>query len=382
MSLSKKINDIHESKTVKFAAILAKLRQEGKSIINFAMGELDFPTPQTIIDATKKALDEQKTKYTATGGISELKKEIVKKMKRVNNVDVNEKEILVTIGAKQGIYNTLQALCNPGDEVIIPSPYWVSFPEQVKLADAIPRFVPTKNNHLDRRAIEQAITKKTKALIINSPCNPTGAVYTEKELQDMSVLAEMHNLFILSDETYEDLVYSGKHYSIASLRPNTRKRTISFYSFSKIYSMTGFRIGYVVAEPELIQLMEKIQSHTTTNACTFAQYGALAALTMDKQEMNRRVQELTQRRDIAYDLTKEVFPCVKPEGAFYLFPDAKRFVQQYGSCEEFVNYLLEKAGVAVVAGDAFGSPSHIRISYACSQNDIKEGFKRIRNTLS
>ncbi|MBI2548391.1 pyridoxal phosphate-dependent aminotransferase [Candidatus Woesearchaeota archaeon] len=382
MNLSKKINDLHESKTVKFATILAKLKQEGKSIINFAMGELDFPTPQIIIDATKKALDGQKTKYTATGGISELKHELIKKIKRVNNIDVNEKEIIVTIGAKQGIYNALQALCNPEDEVIIPTPYWVSFPEQVKLADAVPRFVPTRNNHLDKKLIEQAITKKTKAIIINSPCNPTGAVYSQEELDEIITLAEHHSLFILSDETYEDLVYTGKHISIASLHPNAKKRTISFYSFSKIYSMTGFRIGYVVADPLLIQMMEKLQSHTTTNACTFAQYGALAALTMDAQEMNDRINELTQRRDIAYACTKELFPCVNPEGAFYLFPEVTPFAHRHGSCEEFVAYLLEKAGVAVVAGDAFGSPNHIRISYACSQKDIKEGFQRIRQVIS
>jgi aspartate aminotransferase len=376
MKLSEKIESVEGSQTVAFTALIQQLRQEGREIIDLAVGEPEFDTPAPVIDATKQALDAQKTRYGPVNGLSELRTRLA-----VQFSGYDTDNILLTNGSKQALYMIFQVICDPGDEVIIPKPFWVSFIEQVKLAGGKPVPVATKDHQLNCEAIEAAVTPRTKAILINSPNNPSGAVYPLNDLEKIARLAADHNLFIVADEAYEAFVYDTyKHASLFDIAA-VRNRTIVTRSFSKSCSMTGFRIGYVAAATPIIDALSKIQSHLSGNVCTFAQYGALAALSLDDQLLSARCSELQQKRDIAFQYVEKLFPCIKPQGAFYLFPDVSAVLLNDETSEALAARLLKQAGVAVVPGEAFGMARHMRVSFAVSEENLKNGLERIAEVL-
>jgi aspartate aminotransferase len=376
MKLSGKIQAIAGSQTVAFTTLIQQLRQEGRKIIDLAVGEPQFDTPAPVIDATKNALDAQKTRYSPVNGISELRAQLA-----IRFSGYDTKNILLTNGSKQALYMIFQIICDPSDEVIIPTPFWVSFIEQVKLAGGKPVPVATKDHQLNCEAIERAVTPRTKAILINSPNNPSGAVYPMADLQKIARLAEDHNLFIISDEAYNTFIYDGNvHTSMFDIE-RIRNRVIVTRSFSKSYSMTGFRIGSVAAPDKIIAALSKIQSHLTGNVCTFAQYGALAALSLDRDLVSARQSELQQKRDLAFQTVSKLFGCIKPQGAFYLFPDVSTVLKKDETSAALAERLLKEAGVAVVAGEAFGMAKHLRISFAVSEENLKNGLERIAEVL-
>ena len=376
MNLSEKIESVEGSQTVAFTALIQQLRQEGREIIDLAVGEPEFDTPAQIIDATKKALDAQKTRYGPVNGLSELRTRLAAQF---SGYDIEN--ILITNGSKQALFMIFQVICDPADEVIIPMPFWVSFIEQVKLAGGKPVPVATKDHQLNCEAIEAAVTPRTKAILINSPNNPSGAVYPLNDFEKIARLAADHNLFVVADEAYEAFVYDKYKYASLFDIEAARNRTIVTRSFSKSCSMTGFRIGYVAAATPIIEALSKIQSHLSGNVCTFAQYGALAALSLDDQLLSARCSELQQKRDIAFQYVSKLFPCIKPQGAFYIFPDVSAVLKNGETSEALAARLLKQAGVAVVPGEAFGMPTHLRISFAVSEDNLKDGLERIAEVL-
>jgi aspartate aminotransferase len=376
MKLSNKIQAIAGSQTVAFTTLIQQHRQAGGKIIDLAVGEPQFDTPDKVIAATKSALDAQKTRYSPVNGLSELRTQLAAQF---CGYDIDN--ILITNGSKQALFMIFQVICDPEDEVIIPTPYWVSFIEQVKLAGGRPVPVATKDHQLNCEAIKRAVTPRTKAILINSPNNPSGAVYPMADLQKIARLAVDHNLFIVADEAYDAFVYDGcTHASLFDIE-RVRNRVIVTRSFSKSYSMTGFRIGYVAAPGKIIAALSKIQSHLSGNVCTFAQYGALAALSLDAHLLSARQAELQQKRDIAFQNVSSLFGCIKPQGAFYLFPDVSAVLKNDETSEDLARRLLKQAGVAVVAGEAFGIAKHLRISFAVSEENLKNGLERIAEVL-
>ena len=376
MNLSDKIQAIAGSKTVAFTTLIQQLRQEGRKIIDLAVGEPHFDTPVPVIDATKNALDARKTRYGPVNGISELRTQLAAQF---SGYDIDN--ILITNGSKQALFMIFQVICDPADEVIVPTPYWVSFIEQVKLAGGRPVPVATKDHQLNLEAIERAVTPRTKAILINSPNNPSGAVYPMADLQKIARLADDHNLLIVADEAYNAFVYDGNlHASMFDIE-SARKRVIVTRSFSKSYNMTGFRIGHIAAPGEIIAALSKIQSHLSGNVCTFAQYGALAALSLEGQLLLDRRAELQQKRDMAYQTVSSLFDCIKPQGAFYLFPDVSAVLKNNETSQALAERILKQAGVAVVAGEAFGMAKHLRISFAVSEENLKKGLEQIAEVL-
>jgi aspartate aminotransferase len=376
MKLSDKIESIEGSQTVAFTALIQQLRQEGRKIVDLAVGEPEFDTPAPVIDATKKALDAQKTRYGPVNGLSELRTRLAAQF---SGYDTDN--ILLTNGSKQALYMIFQLICDPSDEVVIPVPFWVSFVEQIKLAGGKPVLIETQDHQLDVEAIKRAITPRTKAILINSPNNPSGALYPLTDLEKIARLAADHNLFIVADEAYEAFVYDGREHASLFDIEAVRNRTIVTRSFSKSCSMTGFRIGYVAAATPIIDALSKIQSHLSGNVCTFAQYGALAALSLDDQLLSARRSELQQKRDIAFQHVSKLFPCIKPQGAFYLFPDVSAVLKDNQTSEILAARLLKQAGVAVVPGEAFGMATHIRISFAVLEENLKKGLAQIAEVL-
>lgn len=376
MKLSEKIQSVEPSKTVAFTALLQDLRRQGKTVIDLAVGEPEFDTPSAVVESTKAALDARKTRYSPVKGLPELRAQLAT---RFSGYDADN--ILLTNGSKQAFYMIFQMICDPLDEVIIPVPFWVSFVEQVKLAGGKPVLVATHNHQLDDAAIARAITPRTKAILINSPNNPSGAVYPLTDLEKIARLAVYHNLFIVADEAYEAFVYDGcKHASPFAIE-TVRSRTIVVRSFSKGYSMTGFRIGYVAAPRPMIAALSKIQSHLTGNVCTFAQYGALSAESLDGRWLIARQAEMQRKRDIAYRYASRLFKCIKPGGAFYLFPDVSAVLKPGETAQQLAERILNAAGVAIVAGEAFGVPKHVRISFAVSDAELEKGFEQIAGAL-
>ena len=376
MKLSDKMQSIAGSQTVAFTALIQQFRQEGKKIIDLAVGEPQLDTPAAVIDATQNALAAQKTRYSTVNGLFELRTRLAAQF---SGYDIDN--ILITNGSKQALFMIFQVICEPADEVIIPVPYWVSFVEQVKLAGGKPVLVGTRDHQLDDDAIARAITPRTKAIVINSPNNPSGAVYPMAALQKIARLAADHNLFIVADEAYDAFVYDGcRHASMFDIE-DVRSRTIVTRSFSKGYSMTGFRIGYVAASTPVIAALSKIQSHLSGNVCTFAQYGALAALALDGDMLAARQSEMQRKRDSAYRYASRLFRCIKPQGAFYLFPDVSKVLKNEETAQQLAARILKEAHVAVVAGEAFGLAKHIRISFAVSEDDLDKGFARIAEVL-
>jgi len=376
MKLSDRIQSIEESKTVQFTSLIHNLRKQGKAVIDLAVGEPGFDPPREVIDSTKEALDAQQTRYGPVAGLPELKAKLAEAFE-----GYCEENIILSNGSKQSLYSIFQAICDPDDEVIIPRPFWVSFSQQVKLAGAKPVFVDTKRHQLDVEEIEQAINKRTRAVVINTPNNPTGAVYPKKTLETVAGLALEHDLFIVSDESYNYFAYDGiESESIFSFKA-VRDRTLITRSFSKSFSMTGFRIGYVAASEDIIQGLAKLQSHLSGNVCTFAQYGALAAVSINSDFILQWRSQLQRRRDIAYKYASRLFDCIRPQGAFYVFPDISKILKSGETSEDFAAKILTHAGVAVVPGEAFGMPNHIRISYAVPEILLIKGFRKISEVL-
>jgi len=393
MELSRKHLDITASLTLEIDAKAKKMRAHGIDVIGFGAGEPDFDTPSFIIEAAKEALDKGYTKYTPSSGIMELKEAICEKLKRDNNLDYEPNEILISNGAKHSLYNIFQAILNPGDEVIIPSPYWVSYPEMVKMADGVPVFVNTLDEHgfrIDIEHLENIITKKTKAIVINSPNNPCGSVYDKKQLETIAQLAVEHDFFVVSDEIYEELLYDGaEHISIASLNPEIKERTLLVNGMSKAYAMTGWRIGYTAGKREIISVMSNIQSHSTSNPNSIAQYASLAALKGSKDIIKSMVCKFDERRKFMVDKINSIdmISCTRPQGAFYVMLNIKNVIGKTyndriikGSLD-FADVLLEAQNVAVVPGIAFGADEYVRLSYATSKENIEKGLNRIEKFI-
>lgn len=389
MILSKKAMEISPSLTLAITAQAKKMKAQGIDVIGFGAGEPDFNTPENITDAAIDAIKSGKTRYTAASGIIELKEAIVKKLKVDNELNYNTNQIIISTGAKQCLGNAFQAILNPGDEVIVPSPYWVSYPELIKLADGIPVFVESKEENNFKLKIEDLknnITSKTKALVLNSPSNPTGAVYTKSELLKIAEVAKENDLIIISDEIYEKLLYGEEsHISIASLSEDTYNRTIVINGVSKAYAMTGWRIGYAAASEEIIKLMSNIQSHTTSNPNSIAQYASVEALNGDQNKVHTMVAEFKKRRDVMVDKINSIenLSCRKPEGAFYVMVNISKCLNKNFNGEtlnnslSFAKHILEEEKVAIIPGIAFGCDEFIRLSYATSMENIEKGLNRI-----
>ena len=384
MILSKKLLKIESSATLDVIEKVNELKAKGENIISFGAGEPDFDTPKKVRDVAKKAIDEGFTHYTNVSGIMELKKAIINKLKKDNGVDYTPDNIVVSNGAKHSLYNVLSAILNKGDEVLIQTPYWVSYPEMVKLVEGKPVFVETRieeNFKLTAKKLEEKITDKTKAIILNNPNNPTGNTIDKKELQKIADLAIKNNLFIISDEIYEKLLYEGKNTSIASLSEEIKKRTIIVNGVSKAYAMTGWRIGYLAADKKITALINGFQGHTTSNPNSIAQKAASAALKLTDLELKPMLDEFKKRRDFMYEELKKIKKLKlseKPKGAFYIMGNIENYKM---TSKEFCNYVLEEAKVAIVPGIAFGEDKYIRFSYANSIEEIKEGIKRLQKLL-
>lgn len=393
MFISQRAQRTSPSPTLAITAKARKMREEGIDVLSFGAGEPDFDTPEFIKEAAITALREGFTKYTPTAGIEPLRKAICEKLWRDNELKYEPNQIIVTCGGKHALYNTFQVICDPGDEVIIPAPYWVSYPEMVKLADGVPVFVyadESTNFVPPIDAIREKITARTRAIVINSPCNPTGAVFPRQTLKEIAALALKHDLYIISDEIYEKMVYDGhEHFSIASLGEEVKKRTILINGMSKAYSMTGWRIGYAAAERELISAMTRIQDQCTSNPTSIAQKAALAALQASEDVVKQMVSAFAERRRVIVDGLNSIpgFRCVEPGGAFYAFPKVSAlYGKRWGdrvinNSDTFAEYLLEVARVAVVPGSGFGADENIRLSYACSLDTIRNGIDRIAQAV-
>jgi len=369
------------------------LKAAGVKVIDLGAGEPDFPTPQYIKEAAIKAIEENFTKYTPANGIPQLRAKIAEKLKKENNLTYSPNEVIVGAGGKQEIYNAVQVLIQEGDEVIIPAPYWVSYPDIVILAGGKPVIVQTREEDdfkLAPEALSGALTNRTKMLILNSPHNPTGTVYSKKDLQELAEVLSTREIHILSDEVYEYLIYTGEpHTSIANISPRMKDRTILVNSFSKTYSMTGWRIGYAAGPREIIDAMNLLQGQATSNPNSIAQKAALAALSGGEKELQEMVSSFRKRRDYTIEQLNRIpgIHCNLPEGAFYAFFSISNFVgRKFGDveitgCLKFAEILLDKAQVAVVPGISFGAPNYIRLSYATSMDEIKEGLSRLRELL-
>lgn len=393
MLLSKRVKSISPSPTLTITAKAKKMKEEGIEVISFGAGEPDFDTPQNIKEAALKAMREGFTKYTPTSGIEKLKEAIVYKFKRDNNLDYDESQIMVSSGAKHCLYNLIQALCNPGDEVIIPTPFWVSYPEMVKLAEAKPVFIRTSEKEdfkLSKDKLKGAINKKVKLIILNSPSNPTGAVYSRRELEEIAKVILENNLYLISDEIYEKIIYgNNKHYSIASLGEEIKERTIVVNGVSKTYSMTGWRIGYLAGSVDLVKVISRLQDHSTSCPNSLAQMAAIEALIGPQEEVKLMVREFDRRRRYIVDKLNDIpgVSCFNPAGAFYVFPNISKFLglkfkgKTISSSSSLASYLLSEVKVAVVPGIAFGEDNYLRLSYATSLENIKVGIKRIREAL-
>lgn len=381
MRLAKRVSEISPSATLDITSKAKKMTREGIDIVNFAAGEPDFDTPSHIKAQAIKAINEGFTKYTPSSGMLELREAISQKFKKDNSLNYSASQIVVSCGAKHSLYNIFQVLCDSGDEVIIPAPYWLSYPEMVRLAGAKPILVKTKqanNFKLTEKELAAVITKNTKALILNSPSNPTGSVYELDELEMIAGLAVKHKFFVISDEIYEKLIYDGKkHVSIASLGKEIYDLAVTVNGVSKSYSMTGWRIGYAAGPAAIMDGISNLQSHATSNPASMSQKAALAALTGDQNCVEEMRIEFERRRDAMVSGLKAIknLSCAEPEGAFYVFCDVSRLTRD---SVDLANRLLDEAKVAVVPGKPFGEDSYMRLSFATGMEDIKKGLDRIR----
>ncbi|MEW6607194.1 MAG: pyridoxal phosphate-dependent aminotransferase [bacterium] len=392
MILSKRASKLSPSITLAISAKAKQMQADGIDVIGFGAGEPDFDTPELIKEAGITAIKSGFTKYTQDSGIIELKKAVCEKLKKDNDLIYEPSQILISSGAKHSLFNAIFVLADEGDEVIIPAPYWVSYEEQVKMAGATPTIVQTNDDFkLTPELFEKAITPQTKLLILNSPCNPTGAVYEKDELEALAEIAVENGIYIVSDEIYEYLIYDGqRHFSIASLNPAVKDLTITINGVSKAYSMTGWRIGYAAGTKEIILAMSNVQSHSTSNPTSISQKAALAALQGPQECIAEMVAQFDKRRKFIVQRLNGIkgFTCKTPKGAFYAFPDVSCI---YGTKfnEKMINnsfglteFLLDEARVAVVPGDAFGAPNYLRLSYATSLKNIEKGLDRIEKAMA
>lgn len=391
--ISERAKKVKPSPTLAVDSKAKEMKAKGLDVVNFGVGEPDFDTPEHIKEAAIKAIKEGFTKYTPVGGIDELKEAIIEKLEKDNGIKYKKENILVSCGAKHSLYNIAQALFGPGDEIVIPSPYWVSYPDQVLLNDATPVIIETHeedNFMLSPEVLKEKITPQTKAIIINSPSNPTGFTYDEKTLREIAEIAISNNLYIISDEIYEKLIYDGnKHISIASFSEDIKERTIVVNGLSKSHAMTGWRIGYAAGPVEIIKAMTKIQSQSTSNPTSIAQKAAVAALRGPQDCVEEMRVEFEKRRNYLVEELNKIpgISCRMPQGAFYAFPNVKELLgKKIGSYElktsmDLSIYFLEQAQVALVPGSAFGAEGYIRISYATSIDNLRKGIERIRKAL-
>ncbi|QVY60139.1 pyridoxal phosphate-dependent aminotransferase [Cytobacillus gottheilii] len=385
--LANRVKALTPSTTLAITAKAKELKAQGFDVIGLGAGEPDFNTPQHIIDAAAASMNEGHTKYTPAAGLPLLKKEIAKKLHNDQGLHFDPSEIIVTNGAKHALYTLFQVLLNEGDEVIIPIPYWVSYPEQVKLAGGVPVYTEGLEENefkITPEQLEASITEKTKAVIINSPSNPTGVLYSEEELKKLGEVCIKHKVLIVSDEIYEKLVYGDhKHISIAQISSELKEQTIIINGVSKSHSMTGWRIGYAAGNQSVIKAMTNLASHSTSNPTTPAQYGTIAAYAGPQDQLAEMNAAFEQRLNIIYEQLVSIpgFTCIKPQGAFYLFPNVAEAAASagYQNVDEFVAALLEEAMVAVIPGSGFGSPNNIRISYATSLDSLEQAVSRIKN---
>ena len=394
MNYSKKAMNITPSITLAITAKAKELKGAGVDVVSFGAGEPDFNTPKNIMDAAIKSMEEGKTKYTPTSGIIELREAICKKLKEDNKLCYNSNQIIVSTGAKQCLADAFMAILNPGDEVIVPIPYWVSYPELIKLADGVPVFVEGKEENDYKYTLEslnKVVNGNTKAIIINSPNNPTGTVYSIEELKEIAEFAKKHDLIIISDEIYEKLIYDGKkHVSVASLSEDAYNRTIVINGFSKSYAMTGWRLGYAAGNAEVIKLMTSVQSHVTSNTNSIAQYAGVEALNGPKDEIEKMVKKFEERRNLMIDRIKNItgLSVIRPEGAFYVMINLENYLGKsineniINNSVDFSRELLEHEKVAVIPGAAFGLDKYIRLSYATSEELILKGLDRIESFLN
>jgi len=391
--LSDRINSLSTSQTLAMAALARELKAQGKDIISLSLGEPDFNTPDFIKEAAKKAIDENYSTYSPVDGYAELKDAICRKFKRDNDLDYKPANIVVSTGAKQSLYNIAQVMLNDGDEVILPAPYWVSYFEIVKMAGGIPVEVPTSvesDFKITAEQLENAITPKTKMIWYSSPCNPSGSVYSREELTALSkVLEKYPNIFVVSDEIYEHINFSGTFCSIASI-PGMFDRTITVNGVAKAFAMTGWRIGYIGAPEFIAKACTKMQGQVTSGANSIAQRATITAVDADPSVLNDMVAAFKGRRDLVVRLINDI-PGLKlnvPEGAFYVFPDVSSYFgktlrgTEIKNADDFSMYLLAEANVATVTGDAFGNPNCIRFSYATSEEILTEALKRIKEALA
>ena len=390
--LSERVKNLATSQTLAMAAKARELRGQGKDVIGLSLGEPDFNIPDFIKEAAKKAIDENYNSYTPVDGYLDLKKAIIKKFERDNGLIYSPSQIVVSTGAKQALYNIASVLINPGDEVILPCPYWVSYADIVKLKGGIPIEVKTDIENdfkMTGAQLENAITEKTKMIWFSSPCNPSGSVYSDEELSSLSkVLEDYENIFIVSDEIYEHINYHGGHNSIGTYNA-VKDRTITVNGVSKAFAMTGWRIGYIGAPEWIARACNKVQGQVTSGANCIAQRAVITALNENPDKIEYMVEEFKARRDLILELLGEIkgFNCNIPDGAFYVFPDISHYFGrtidgfEINNASDMSMFLLEKALVATVTGNAFGNPNCIRISYAASKEQIVEAVKRIKSAI-
>jgi aspartate aminotransferase len=387
--LAERTKLIKPSVTLAIAAKAGKLRSEGVDVVNFSAGEPDFDTPDHIKAAAVEAIRKGMTKYTDVKGIEPLRAAIVHKYEREHGLSYRKEDVLVSCGAKHSVYNVLQAIVNPGDEILIPAPYWVSYSDMALLAGGVPKLIPTNETtgfRITAEQLEAVLTAKTSVFVLNSPCNPTGASYDEDELLAIARVLEKHGCLVIADDIYEKIVYDDfQVHNIVALNLALRDRTVIINGVSKTYAMTGWRIGYAIGPADVISAAGKIQSQSTSNPTSIAQAAALEAISGSQIEVDRMVREFKQRRDVIVDRINAIqgMQCLKPQGAFYVFPNVIALLgrtangKKLASPCDFADYLLEEAKVAVVPGEDFGSKEHIRFSYATALEDIEKGCKRI-----
>jgi aspartate aminotransferase len=382
--ISDRVKQIGLSPTLRVAALAGELKRQGHDVLDFSAGQPDFPTPEPVKQAGVDAIRDNQTRYTANSGMIELREAIARRTRRDRGLEYDPGQILVSPGAKASLFFAFLALIDPGDEVLVPAPYWVSYPEQVRLAGGVPVFVPCSGAdgfRIDPERLAAGITSKTKALILNDPSNPTGASYSAEQLRPIAALCEKHGLWVVADEIYSRLLYDGRRFSsVAALGPAIRERVVVIDGMSKTWSMTGWRVGWAAGPVEVISAMAKLQSHSTSNVTTISQFASVAALDGGDEELERRVEAFQRRRDRMVERLVAIdgVTCTTPEGAFYVLPDWSGRMKDDVALAE---YLLQEARVATVPGSAFGAPGHLRFSYPVSRERIDEGLDRIEAAL-
>ena len=392
--VSRRVERIGLSPTLRISALAQSLRASGVDVLDFSAGQPDFPTPESVKQAGIRAIEQDKTRYTSNAGAPELRQAISRQLGRTRGIEYPPDQILVSSGAKASLFFAFMALVDPGDDVLLPTPYWVSYPEQIQLAEGNAVLVPCSDEagfKLSPEALEAAVTKRSRVIVLNYPSNPSGACYSREELEALARVCLRHDLWIIADEIYSGMVYDGQEFtSVASLGEEFREKSVIIDGMSKSYAMTGWRMGHAAGPKDVISAMARMQSHSTSNASSIAQWASIEALDNGDDEVRRRLGEFTKRRDEVVRLLSELdgVSCLKPEGAFYAFPNVSGLFGRttdkgpIRSGQDLAEYLLERANVALVPGDPFGAPQHVRVSYPVSLERIREGVGRIADAIA